>query len=973
MSSSYSRPGISQTARSNSPAQVRRTRTEFRQGTQAGQSARLIDNTNPNVAAANAGQDYKALSKFLNDLIEPVQQIGTELDIANANRQVGELVAETPNLDQLYKDGDQATQDRIRSLSPRAQDLTYQRLASSGALAYGTTYQESLLASEILKDPAREDEYEAEKTKLRGEALESSGLLALPPQYLSGQVGSTIAGLEAEMEGKLTGIRLRTASERRSVEAGKGLGAEMVQFAAQSQAIKTMPEGEEKTQASAQLIGGLNKWVKEQLKATLQSGDGSPESFLSELVIQGIQPRIAQFLAMGDISAAQELLDASSVLFNGPKLDIGDGKTSLFSLRLKGAGGRSLSLDEWVLSQEKVIEQFRQKDIDNQVNDALATVIKDLSDNTNPAAVAAAQARLPALLESVPTEVAIPLLQRINQLEGFAQRETDQQKRYYSQLISQPGWTDLSQVERFRRLQQAASNGLISAGRLVQEAQSPANTLEFQALKGAEQGWEAAGALGTLKTDMQSAEAAMLAAERPATDTERKALQQEFRNEVQTEVNRLSAEEIGRRLQAGEPVTLKDKQEIVEKNLKTVLDERKEIYQSEAESYTSPMKITTTQVNEYLQLVKAGKKSVERLPESLKEEFRNLFGRAGSEGEVLNYLLNKMTKVVVTKDGKKIYTFGDSLQKAKKTLGTLRDQAEKSPGLQNPMQGSGLDLLNFELPVFGSSSYSNDELEQIRNRREEGEPNKQNKQGEQSSLPSVPEIVTAGLEGIARVTSPRPAKAGTLVENQEQLALMQRLWEKREPPTLVTPPMPQVAAAARTESVPMAITTPNHPFFVAIGIAEGTRTPNGGFTKNYYGHRDSSDGNFNIGTVSGGRNGETTPQQVDRAWMGILTQTQMQNSGLLRRFGIEPGTQGYNRLMFNILDLRVQSPAALGDFLNKIPEVVRGGLSIEAIAKARADSFYAPDGTLDTSFPSYQALYTDQRSRAQVWDYRRRG
>ena len=160
---------------------------------------------------------------------------------------------------------------------------------------------------------------------------------------------------------------------------------------------------------------------------------------------------------------------------------------------------------------------------------------------------------------------------------------------------------------------------------------------------------------------------------------------------------------------------------------------------------------------------------------------------------------------------------------------------------------------------------------------------------------------------------------------------------------------------------------------MAIGIAEGTRTADGGVTAAYYGHSDPGNGVRNQGNFSA-QQGQATPAIADRQWLGILTQVQMKATPLLERLGIKRGSHGFNRLMFNVLDLQVQAPAAVPDFLAKAPQMLRGGLSIEAIAKARADSFYTYDGRLDAPGfgNNYSALFRDQRSRAGVWDYRKR-
>ena len=173
--------------------------------------------------------------------------------------------------------------------------------------------------------------------------------------------------------------------------------------------------------------------------------------------------------------------------------------------------------------------------------------------------------------------------------------------------------------------------------------------------------------------------------------------------------------------------------------------------------------------------------------------------------------------------------------------------------------------------------------------------------------------------------------------------------------------------------LPLAIATDRHPWFVAIGINEGTRTANGGYTKNYFGHIDPGDGNRNVGTVSGGgaRGGGGSPQVVDRIWAGKLTKQAMVAAPFLMANGINQGTAGFQRLMFNYLDLHVQSPAAAGTFIQKLPQMLKGGLTIEAIAKARTDSYYYPDGRWGGVWP-YPRLLQDQRSRAGAFDYKKR-
>jgi hypothetical protein len=242
------------------------------------------------------------------------------------------------------------------------------------------------------------------------------------------------------------------------------------------------------------------------------------------------------------------------------------------------------------------------------------------------------------------------------------------------------------------------------------------------------------------------------------------------------------------------------------------------------------------------------------------------------------------------------------------------------------------------------------------------------------------QVVGGGLAVLARVpdAGPTPAAAkpnlADMVINSENLSAMASLWRNERPMSVQTPALPQVVASAPATPVPLAISSDRHPIMVAIGINEGTRTPDGGYTKAYFGHRDPGNGKLNIGTVSGQQGG--SPQSSDRRWMGILTNTSVKVTPLLQRMGIPQNSVGFNRLLFNALDLAVQAPAALPDFLKRLPRIVQAGVTIEAIAKARADSFFNPaTGRLEAGGfgNNYARLLADQRSRAGTFDYRRRG
>jgi hypothetical protein len=179
-------------------------------------------------------------------------------------------------------------------------------------------------------------------------------------------------------------------------------------------------------------------------------------------------------------------------------------------------------------------------------------------------------------------------------------------------------------------------------------------------------------------------------------------------------------------------------------------------------------------------------------------------------------------------------------------------------------------------------------------------------------------------------------------------------------------PVRSAFQSVRPAQVLTPVDSANHPFFVSIGVNEGTRTANGGYTKNWSGHTDPGDKNFNRGTVSGGRGNNLTAEQVDSKWMKILSEEQARRDRAVSRFAPR-GTDMYNIIMFNILDLRVQAPLTIDDFIKRIPTIIAEGATPEVIGRLRAESFINPrTGRLEASGfgNNMDRLRADQTRRA---------
>ena len=111
----------------------------------------------------------------------------------------------------------------------------------------------------------------------------------------------------------------------------------------------------------------------------------------------------------------------------------------------------------------------------------------------------------------------------------------------------------------------------------------------------------------------------------------------------------------------------------------------------------------------------------------------------------------------------------------------------------------------------------------------------------------------------------------------------------------------------------------------------------------------------------------------DRLLRGAMTEAAMKAAPIIEQAGFPPGTQGYNRVLANAVDM-AQANRVLGErFLANLDIVVAGKGTIEAIAKARTESYFNPqtnEWEYDTErVKDYQALYASERAQAGMYDY----
>ncbi|KAM3090345.1 hypothetical protein ACKFKG_29965 [Phormidesmis sp. 146-35] len=127
----------------------------------------------------------------------------------------------------------------------------------------------------------------------------------------------------------------------------------------------------------------------------------------------------------------------------------------------------------------------------------------------------------------------------------------------------------------------------------------------------------------------------------------------------------------------------------------------------------------------------------------------------------------------------------------------------------------------------------------------------------------------------------------------------------------------------------------------AVGSAEGTRTPDGGRTRAYYGHVDPGNGRWNQGSFSY-QHGANSPEAADYQQLRRL----QSQADLIRQ------KAGTNRLMLSLeaelngIDLANQAPLAAldnGGYVDRLKQAYdRGFTGSDAVLQARVYSFINP-------------------------------
>ena len=926
---------------------------------QVSANGRVVDARDPNQLIRN----QEAKTAVMTNFIDKVTDAGTKLYKGyledQANDQIGNLLANTSPEDLMAVTADGPQRDAIRNLNPFAQDKLNEFKAQYGFSRYGEVLlSENEKNRPLLTDPSTSDEQKTQiRNDIRETARQESGLANLPANVLS-LVAKDAAELEGRVSGRNYGDTLKRQKERDLQTLENGLLSTIAPFVNGSEG----PDGRGN-------IEGAQQALERQIA---DNRDMFTPKDNADRLYSGVETRVAMLIANGNADEAVTLTNRM-VDLAGTSIKTPSGQ---YFFDIKDDNGKSLTLKLSDLANNALRQQEIQGRRD--VKELMGNYVVEYGEQTSPEGKSVVTQNFRGEIATLPPSQRAEAIAAMGQVGRDLDRPTQLQIKNSAEIMIDISRKGLNEEDARARLLKEVDLGRITATqygqRLTEVANGNPDRDLYNDIGTAEKRYENE----TITAVQTLIEVGSIAPNGDGTATLDGYNDKEKQTVVLTDLRKRVIVDLEKQAKeardSGKPWTTQMMVDAYEDALARQAQVLRDEYskgQIVGESKTQLQRIN----EEYTGLIenaKTGPITVDSfLPETIKRWKKRNNGKTPTVKDLLGELTRQLKPL---KDDKGNPIYEDPAKELKDLL-RLNRQNNEEPIQKSKYQGGGFNPLNW-LPNL----YNFEEPDKPKSEGEDKseKPGKKDDQANAAPVDGFKDLLSQGLGALSNVIE-RPAVAGTLegkpgIINTDNTSEFAKVMARQVPLGIKTQALPQISAASEVRRAPIAISNRNHPFFVAIGIAEGTRTPSGGNTKAYYGHTDPGDGNRNRGTVSGGRNGGT-PQQVDRQWMGILTSVSATMAPLLQRLGLPPNSQGWNRVMFNVLDLRVQAPAAVQTFISKLPQVMNQGLTIEAIAKARADSFINPQtGRLEASGFSnnYSRLFADQRSRAGVYDYKRR-
>ena len=954
-----------------------------RQIVNVGPSGPLRDYRSPEQAGRNAALPFQQISQFLDNFVKTAKPVYDAYVSGQVAQERAKIMAQPEMLD-AYRRGDAEAKAFIGALRPQTRDFVNESVANAGFEQYQKTLPVLVARDPVLTSapPTGVSEQDFARTKalrfkeLEEQAGQAAGFQTIDPEWL----GTRIPDIQ-QVNGAVKAFsytkQLEALDKRDDDSMARGMGARISELTTtRGQAVQANRFDE--------FRAGTDEWWKLTLDRWQETR--TPQQILN-ITWQGFTQKYNELLQYGelsDVDAADSLLATMTVLSQSSvKLKSGQ---SLGEMSFADGSTLGSKLAELRLKLKPLRDKLEEEERWKQT---MPLFQQAMQPGAGDAVRAQAAAQLPGLF-SDPRQM-MQAYSMLNQASGISDQPTNAQQETMALLQMELNRDGLSYDQKKDMVLNAP--GLTWEQRLKfapqvqgqpnQEARSIAGARQYNALEIDQAGesiarsYAAAKAQGRLNQGVDAPD--------PETAARNAAI-------------------------AATRMTEQRVQQLREEGKAPSADEVTAIFRNELDAYTrstmqrigaasrdrpqSFAQVVTGELDTVRQnLVRnGGKPTVDVFPEAVRQ-------RAVQQGYpdtyigVQRYFLNRL-KSATEDDGKggQKQVFPDPAKAYRETMRSIKgaDQSQVAPqqGFLRADNNPGLVLLRKAGGVLQWLSEKTGTSERYRQYQQQKESSKGGSQ-QTSAQPqqSMGEQLIGGALNL--LVGASPAAAGEMpgrkdekrdqpqvvgLENISILAELMKLPGRAARSLgISTPVLPQTAATVPVKPVPLAISSDMHPLFVAIGINEGTRTPNGGYTKAYYGHRDPGNGAWNVGTVSGQQGG--SPQTSDQRWAGLLTQTTSSVVPLLVRAGLPRNSAGFHRILFNVLDLKVQAPAAVPDFVKRLPQIIRQGVTVEAIAKARADSFINPaTGRLEAGGfgNNYQRLLRDQRSRAGTWDYKRR-
>ena len=190
---------------------------------------------------------------------------------------------------------------------------------------------------------------------------------------------------------------------------------------------------------------------------------------------------------------------------------------------------------------------------------------------------------------------------------------------------------------------------------------------------------------------------------------------------------------------------------------------------------------------------------------------------------------------------------------------------------------------------------------------------------------------------------------------------------------LQTPAAKTVASSSSAKEpgfdVQKQLSNPDSQLSVAIGHAEGNRTPQGGFTLDGAGHRNS-DGHTdpvnhakNVGTFSL-QKGPRNAAEADQTQLACLREMVPVYQQACKKAGLDPTNPMLAATFFDLYNQSPKAVVAKGGLVDQFPKLAEKGITQQTLTQARIESWRDP-GTqhYDHKFSSDQVLIQDQKRR----------